>query len=80
MTQFRKFHFANTMFKNCKYIIFISENIDYFGKKTEMESLYTQLTASNYVVNGTVDSWFNSYTDWLSTTSDASVIAQIDGN
>ncbi|VDI58158.1 Hypothetical predicted protein [Mytilus galloprovincialis] len=55
------------------------KNIDYFGKKTEMESLYTQLTASNYVVNGTVDSWFNSYTDWLSTTSDASVIAQIDG-
>ncbi|XP_071143132.1 patched domain-containing protein 3-like isoform X1 [Mytilus edulis] len=54
------------------------KNIDYFGKKTEMESLYTQLTASNYVVNGTVDSWFKSYTDWLSTTSDASVIAQID--
>jgi hypothetical protein len=56
-----------------------SENIDYYNKKTEMDSLYSQLSNSQYVVNGTVDSWFKSYTDWLSTTSDAAVIAQIDG-
>ena len=44
-----------------------------------MDSLCSQLSNSQYVVNGTVDSWFKSYTDWLSTTSDVAVIAQIDG-
>nr|XP_022315752.1 patched domain-containing protein 3-like isoform X2 [Crassostrea virginica] len=41
------------------------KNIDYFTSKTRFESLYTELSANQYIASGTVDSWFKSYTDWL---------------
>ena len=44
-----------------------SENIEYFTSKTRFESLYTELSANQYIASGTVDSWFKSYTDWLAT-------------
>ncbi|OWF43557.1 Niemann-Pick C1 protein [Mizuhopecten yessoensis] len=56
------------------------KNIDYFSSKTQFDSLYTQLTGSSYISTGSTDSWFKSFTDWLSTTSTASVTSRLDGS
>lgn len=59
-------------FKNVKYTCinvcfnFISsENIDYHGSRSRFELLNTTLSSNQYITNGSVDSWFKSYTDWL---------------
>ena len=49
------------------YYFCFSENIDYYNSKTSFDSLYTQLSANQYIATGTVDSWFKSYTEWLAT-------------
>ncbi|XP_060075668.1 NPC intracellular cholesterol transporter 1-like, partial [Ylistrum balloti] len=56
------------------------KNIDYFSSKTQFDSLYTQLTGSSDISSGTTDSWFKSFTDWLSSTSTASVTSRLDAN
>ncbi|KAK3091271.1 hypothetical protein FSP39_018506 [Pinctada imbricata] len=43
------------------------KSITYSSKKSNFESLYTSLGSSQYVSNGTVDSWYKSYTEWLAT-------------
>ncbi|XP_056018910.1 NPC intracellular cholesterol transporter 1-like isoform X2 [Ostrea edulis] len=43
------------------------KNIDYFNSKTKFETLYNQTTSNQYIATGSVDSWFQSYTDWLET-------------
>ncbi|KAJ8306408.1 hypothetical protein KUTeg_016953 [Tegillarca granosa] len=52
-------------------------NMDYFNSKQKFEELYTKLCESEYISNGSVDSWFKSFTDWLSRTSSTSVAAQL---
>lgn len=44
-----------------------SENINYQGSRTRFELLNTTLSSNQYITNGSVDSWFKSYTDWLDT-------------
>lgn len=53
-------------------------NIDYFSSRVKLESLYQKFTHSAYIYNGTTDSWFQSLTDWLASTSDPNVLAIID--
>nr|KAG5711759.1 hypothetical protein BaRGS_023523 [Batillaria attramentaria] len=55
-------------------------NIDYFGSKTGFDTVYTKFTDSQYIYNGTTDSWFKSLTDWLAVTTDADALAMIDAS
>lgn len=43
------------------------KNIDYHGSRSRFELLNTTLSSNQYITNGSVDSWFKSYTDWLDT-------------
>ncbi|KAK7100605.1 patched domain-containing protein 3-like [Littorina saxatilis] len=47
-------------------------NLDYFSSQTKMDSVYNKFVGSPYIYNGTTDSWFESLTDWLETTSNTS--------
>ena len=42
-----------------------------------MDSVYNQLTGSQYIYNGTTDSWFQSLMDWLSSTSNSTVLSMV---
>ncbi|XP_076462610.1 patched domain-containing protein 3-like isoform X2 [Babylonia areolata] len=55
-------------------------NIDYFGSQSKFDSVYSQFTTSPYIYNGTTDSWFQSLTTWLGSTTDTSVLAMVDAN
>ena len=46
---------------------FFTGNIDYFNSKAKFESLYQKFTTSQYINNGTTDSWFLALTNWLNT-------------
>ncbi|XP_069127848.1 patched domain-containing protein 3-like isoform X2 [Argopecten irradians] len=76
-----KYDSANTKYFNTgAQAAVYCKSIDYYGSQTQFDSVYTQLTASSYISSGSTDSWFKSFTDWLSTTSTASVTSRLDGN
>ncbi|XP_033736833.1 protein patched homolog 1-like [Pecten maximus] len=56
------------------------KSIDYYSKQTQFDSLYNQMTGSKFISSGSTDSWFKSFTDWLSSTSTASVTSRLDSN
>lgn len=57
-----------------------SGTIDYFNSASKFNELFSSLSSSTYVSSGSVDSWFQSYMDYLSTTSTASVTSQLDAS
>ena len=58
----------------------LSENVDYYNSKTKFDNLYTSLTSSQYIKSGTTDSWFRSYTAWLTSGAPGTITAQLTGN
>ena len=50
-------------------------HVDYFSRKSEMETLYTDIVNNQFTQSGSVDSWFQSFTSWLQDNSAAPTVA-----
>ncbi|KAJ8305665.1 hypothetical protein KUTeg_016210 [Tegillarca granosa] len=75
-----EYYLFNKLIQRKLPLILRVRNIDYFNSGPKLNQLNSRLTSSSHVSSGSVNSWFQSFTNYLSTATNVSVTSHLDAN